>query len=116
MADNVDLGTACGRYYRVSVLSITDPGALPFCAGWRDLGGCALSHPAWLSCNSAAPLPLLSPSLPGFRSGRRLCQTALTPALSAPLTVALVVTLPPFFSLRPGDSDIIKSTPIEGAA
>merc|ERR1712127_652069 len=24
--NNVDLGTACGRYYRVSVLSITDPG------------------------------------------------------------------------------------------
>ena len=25
-ADNVELGTACGRYYRVSCLSITDPG------------------------------------------------------------------------------------------
>jgi large subunit ribosomal protein L30e len=25
-ADNVDLGTACGRYYRVSCMSITDPG------------------------------------------------------------------------------------------
>jgi len=24
--DNVDLGTACGRYYRVSCMSITDPG------------------------------------------------------------------------------------------
>eukprot|EP00798_Chlamydomonas_sp_ICE-L_P031646 gene31646-6843_t len=24
--NNVDLGTACGRYYRVSVLAITDPG------------------------------------------------------------------------------------------
>mmetsp|Transcript_15274 Transcript_15274/g.42740 ORF Transcript_15274/g.42740 Transcript_15274/m.42740 type:complete len:114 (+) Transcript_15274:111-452(+) len=24
--NNVDLGTACGRYYRVSMLSITDPG------------------------------------------------------------------------------------------
>merc|ERR1711941_33485 len=24
--DNNELGTACGRYYRVSVLSITDPG------------------------------------------------------------------------------------------
>lgn len=30
--DNVDLGTACGKYYRVSVLAITDPGA------WRDVG------------------------------------------------------------------------------
>ena len=26
-ADNVDLGTACGRFYRVGCLSITDPGA-----------------------------------------------------------------------------------------
>ena len=26
LADNVDLGTACGRYYRVSCMSITDPG------------------------------------------------------------------------------------------
>ena len=25
-ADNVDLGTACGKYFRVSSLSITDPG------------------------------------------------------------------------------------------
>jgi large subunit ribosomal protein L30e len=24
--NNVDLGTACGRYYRVSCMSITDPG------------------------------------------------------------------------------------------
>ena len=24
--NNVDLGTACGRYYRVSCCSITDPG------------------------------------------------------------------------------------------
>ena len=24
--DNVELGTACGRYYRVSCLSISDPG------------------------------------------------------------------------------------------
>uniref|UniRef100_A0A061SCJ0 Large subunit ribosomal protein L30e n=1 Tax=Tetraselmis sp. GSL018 TaxID=582737 RepID=A0A061SCJ0_9CHLO len=24
--NNVELGTACGRYYRVSMLSITDPG------------------------------------------------------------------------------------------
>jgi large subunit ribosomal protein L30e len=24
--NNVDLGTACGKYYRVSVLTITDPG------------------------------------------------------------------------------------------
>jgi ribosomal protein L30E len=24
--DNVDLGTACGKYFRVSVLAITDPG------------------------------------------------------------------------------------------
>ena len=24
--DNNELGTACGRYYRVSCLSITDPG------------------------------------------------------------------------------------------
>ena len=24
--DNNELGTACGRYYRVSVLSVTDPG------------------------------------------------------------------------------------------
>ena len=23
---NVDLGTACGKYYRCSVLSVTDPG------------------------------------------------------------------------------------------
>ncbi|CAE8633280.1 unnamed protein product, partial [Polarella glacialis] len=26
MGDNNELGTACGRYYRVSCLSITDPG------------------------------------------------------------------------------------------
>lgn len=26
LADNVDLGTACGRLYRVGVLAITDPG------------------------------------------------------------------------------------------
>ncbi len=32
-ADNVDLGTACGKYYRVSVLAITDPGALCGCVG-----------------------------------------------------------------------------------
>lgn len=25
-ADNVDLGTACGKYFRVSVMAITDPG------------------------------------------------------------------------------------------
>ena len=25
-ADNVDLGTACGKYFRVASLSITDPG------------------------------------------------------------------------------------------
>jgi hypothetical protein len=25
-ADNVDLGTACGKLYRVGVLAITDPG------------------------------------------------------------------------------------------
>jgi large subunit ribosomal protein L30e len=25
-ADNVELGTACGKYFRVSSLSITDPG------------------------------------------------------------------------------------------
>jgi large subunit ribosomal protein L30e len=25
-SDNVDLGTSCGRYYRVSCMSITDPG------------------------------------------------------------------------------------------
>ena len=25
-ADNVELGTACGKYYRVGVLAITDPG------------------------------------------------------------------------------------------
>merc|ERR1719484_467786 len=24
--DNVELGTACGKYYRVSVMSVTDPG------------------------------------------------------------------------------------------
>jgi len=24
--NNIDLGTACGKFYRVSVLSITDPG------------------------------------------------------------------------------------------
>lgn len=24
--NNIELGTACGRYFRVSVLSITDPG------------------------------------------------------------------------------------------
>ena len=24
--DNIDLGTSCGRYYRVSCMSITDPG------------------------------------------------------------------------------------------
>jgi len=24
--NNVDLGTACGKYYRVNVLSVTDPG------------------------------------------------------------------------------------------
>jgi len=24
--NNIDLGTACGKYFRVSVLSITDPG------------------------------------------------------------------------------------------
>lgn len=24
--DNVDLGTACGKYFRVSTLSIVDPG------------------------------------------------------------------------------------------
>jgi large subunit ribosomal protein L30e len=23
---NIDLGTACGKYYRVSVMSVTDPG------------------------------------------------------------------------------------------
>ncbi len=27
LPDNSDLGTACGRYYRVSVLAITDAGA-----------------------------------------------------------------------------------------
>eukprot|EP00241_Pyramimonas_parkeae_P009304 CAMPEP_0114258408 /NCGR_PEP_ID=MMETSP0058-20121206/19314_1 /TAXON_ID=36894 /ORGANISM="Pyramimonas parkeae, CCMP726" /LENGTH=127 /DNA_ID=CAMNT_0001373327 /DNA_START=69 /DNA_END=449 /DNA_ORIENTATION=+ len=27
--NNVELGTACGRYYRVCCLSITDPGNLP---------------------------------------------------------------------------------------
>jgi len=26
LTDNVDLGTACGKLYRVSMLSITDPG------------------------------------------------------------------------------------------
>ena len=26
VSDNVDLGTACGKYFRVSSLSITDPG------------------------------------------------------------------------------------------
>ncbi len=26
LPDNVDLGTSCGRYYRVSCMSITDPG------------------------------------------------------------------------------------------
>ena len=26
ISDNVELGTACGRYYRVSCLSISDPG------------------------------------------------------------------------------------------
>jgi large subunit ribosomal protein L30e len=26
VADNVDLGTACGKLYRVGVLAITDPG------------------------------------------------------------------------------------------
>lgn len=26
VVDNVDLGTSCGKYFRVSVLSITDPG------------------------------------------------------------------------------------------
>ena len=25
-SDNVELGTACGKYYRVGVLAITDPG------------------------------------------------------------------------------------------
>ncbi len=29
-ADNVELGTACGKLHRVSVLAITDAGALPF--------------------------------------------------------------------------------------
>jgi large subunit ribosomal protein L30e len=24
--NNIDLGTACGKYYRVSVMSVTDPG------------------------------------------------------------------------------------------
>jgi len=24
--DNIDLGTACGRYYRVSMLTVTDAG------------------------------------------------------------------------------------------
>ena len=27
-ADNVELGTACGKLHRVSVLAITDPGGL----------------------------------------------------------------------------------------
>ena len=27
-ADNIDLGTACGKLHRVCVLAITDPGAL----------------------------------------------------------------------------------------
>jgi len=26
LLDNVDLGTACGKYFRVSCLSIVDPG------------------------------------------------------------------------------------------
>jgi large subunit ribosomal protein L30e len=26
IVDNIDLGTACGKYFRVSCLSITDPG------------------------------------------------------------------------------------------
>lgn len=29
-SDNVDLGTACGKYFRVSCLSIIDPGTTNF--------------------------------------------------------------------------------------
>ena len=29
--NNIDLGTACGKYFRVCTLSITDPGEAPTC-------------------------------------------------------------------------------------
>ena len=29
--NNIELGTACGKYFRVCTLSITDPGKLPTC-------------------------------------------------------------------------------------
>lgn len=38
--NNVDLGTACGKYFRVGTLSITDPGKLNnkiFCFHQYDL-------------------------------------------------------------------------------
>lgn len=31
LLDNVDLGTACGKYFRVSCLSIIDPGTSNLC-------------------------------------------------------------------------------------
>ena len=42
--NNIELGTACGKYYRVTTLSITDPGMLklpsegePVALLWLDL-------------------------------------------------------------------------------
>ena len=40
-ADNVELGTACGKLHRVSVLAITDPGASP----------CMRTHPICCAAN-----------------------------------------------------------------
>ena len=40
-ADNVELGTACGKLHRVSVLAITDPGV---CVRMRPHPLCCLLH------------------------------------------------------------------------
>lgn len=37
VADNVDLGTACGKLHRVCTLAITDPGEQLFCIQVRKV-------------------------------------------------------------------------------
>lgn len=46
-ADNVELGTACGKLHRVSVLAITDPGERLTILLWVSS---AARRQTWLAC------------------------------------------------------------------
>jgi hypothetical protein len=66
LPDNVDLGTACGKYFRVSCLSILDPGNHKFIFSLYDciINVTDLVYPVSLLLRSSGDSDIIK-SLPG---------------------------------------------------